>query len=104
MPKFLFDYHGGSMPQSPEEGERVMAQWTTWMDEVGERLLDAGDPLGKSHTVMTDGSVRHDGGSKPASGYSLVEADDIAAAEEIAKGCPILAAGGSVVIAEALPM
>ena len=35
MPKFLFAYHGGSIPQTPEEGKKVMAAWTAWMGGIG---------------------------------------------------------------------
>ena len=31
MPKFVFAYHGGSPPASPEDVERVMAEWSDWM-------------------------------------------------------------------------
>jgi hypothetical protein len=37
-------------------------------------------------------------------GYSIVTADDLAAAAEPAKGCPVLAAGGTVEVYEALDM
>ena len=54
--------------------------------------------------MKPDGAVAADGGANPVSGYSLVEAADLAAAQKIAKGCPILDAGGSVEIAETIPM
>lgn len=36
MPKFMFIYHGGSAPESPEEGEKVMAAWDAWMSGMGK--------------------------------------------------------------------
>jgi hypothetical protein len=48
--------------------------------------------------------VSNDGGPNPASGYTLVEAPSLADAQKMAKGCPILAHGGSVEVAEALDM
>ncbi len=104
MPKFLFAYHGGSTPQSKEEGERVMAAWTAWMGGLGKALVDGGAPVGKSSTVKSDGSVADNGGANPVSGYSLVEAADAAAAQKMAKGCPILQAGGSIEIAPTIDM
>jgi hypothetical protein len=35
MAKYLLAYHGGGMPETPEEGERIMAAWTKWMGELG---------------------------------------------------------------------
>ena len=49
-------------------------------------------------------SVASDGGSNPASGYSLIEADSLDAALEKTKGCPVLASRGSVEVAKAFDM
>ncbi len=104
MPKFVFIYHGGGRPETPEEGEKVMAAWTEWMAGIGEDLVDGGNPVGMSKTVSADG-ISDDGGANPVSGYSLVNAADIDAACEIAKGCPILDGGkGTVEVAEAMMM
>ena len=51
-----------------------------------------------------DGSVTSDGGSNPASGYGLFEAADLEDALAKAKGCPILAANGTIEVAEAIDM
>lgn len=104
MPKFMFIYHGGGRPETLEEGEKVMAKWTAWMGSIGADLLDGGNPAGVSKTVTASG-VDDDGGANPVSGYSLVNASDMDAAIEIAKGCPILEGGvGTVEVAEALDM
>ncbi len=104
MSKYLFVYHGGSVPESEEEIAKVMAAWGSWMESVGSSIIDGGNPVGKSWTVNPDGSATHDGGSNPASGYGLFEAADDQAALEIAKGCPVLASGGSVELAECFDM
>ena len=104
MPGYIFAYHGGKMPETEEEGARVMAQWEAWLGGMGTAALDPGNPVGPSSTVHPDGSVSCDGGANPLSGYSLVSADSIDHATEIAKGCPILEAGGSVEIAEIVEM
>ena len=74
MAKYLFVYHGGGAPSSPEEGKKVMAAWMAWMEGIGSGLVDGGAPVGKSSTVRSDGSVANDGGANPVSGYSLIEA------------------------------
>ena len=103
MPKFIFVYHGGKAPSDPAEQERVMAAWGAWMGGLGSALVDGGAPVGMSRTVSPSG-VADDGGANPVSGYSMVEAADQDAAAEMAKGCPILADGGSVEVAEILSM
>ena len=102
MPKFMFIYHGGKAPESPEEGAKVMEQWNNWFATMGDAVVDGGNPAGMSKTVSADG-VADDGGSNPVSGYSLVNAADIDAAVEMAKGCPIIGEG-SVEVAEAMDM
>ncbi len=103
MAKFMFAYHGGGMPETPEEGEKVMAAWREWMGNVLDAFVDAGAPLGRSKTVSS-GGVADDGGANPISGYSIVEAADMDAALAMAKGCPIMDSGGSVEVAEAMDM
>lgn len=100
MPKFVFAYHGGTMANTPEEIERVMAAWGAWFASMGDAVVDGGNPVGPSKTVTKNG-VDDNGGSNPLSGYSLVEADSIEAAVEMAKGCPILE-HGTVEVAEAI--
>ncbi len=103
MAKFLFVYHGGAKPATPEEGEKVMASWMSWIGGHGETFVDGGNPVGLSKTVTSSG-VADNGGANPASGYSIVQADTIDAAAEIAKGCPIHEGGGSVEVAEIMEM
>lgn len=100
MAKFMLAYHGGGMPETPEEGERMMAAWMSWLGGLGEAVADPGNPVGMSKTVHHD-KVTDDGGSNPLSGYSILNAASIEAACEMAKGCPILEGGsGSVEVAE----
>ena len=101
MATFLLVYHGGSMPETPEENAQVMAAWNAWMGTLGERLVDAGNPVSQVKTVAADGSVS-DGGTNPSTGYSIIKADNIDAAVALAKGCPVLQGGASVEVAETL--
>ena len=39
MPRFMFVYHGGGMPETPEEGERVMAEWNAWYESMGPAVI-----------------------------------------------------------------
>jgi hypothetical protein len=104
MPKYLLAYHGGGTPETPEEGEKVMAAWNKWFEGLGSAVVDIGNPIGMSRTVNGNSSVSEGGGVNPVTGYSLVEAQDLDAAVTIAKGCPIFASGGSIQVGEALDM
>ena len=104
MPKYVIAYHGGSMPETAAAQEKTMAAWIGWFASLGEAVIDGGNPTGQAKTVKADGSVVNDGGANPVSGYSLLTAADIDAAVVLAKGCPILEAGGSVEVAEAIDM
>jgi len=104
MTKYLFIYHGGSHPETDAEVAEVMDAWGAWMGGMGSAVVDGGNPVGMSSTVSPDGSVADNGGSNPASGYGLFEATDLDDAIAKAKGCPILAAGGSVELAPVIDM
>jgi len=102
MPQFIFAYHGGTMPENPEEGAKLMARWQAWMQGLGKAMVNPGHPVGKSSTVSSTG-VTNDGGSNPLSGFSLVEADTIQDAIEMAKGCPHIE-HGTIEVAETVEM
>lgn len=104
MAKYLFVYHGGKPPSSPEEGQQVMNAWGAWFGALGAAVVDGGNPVGQSYTVNADGRLAANGGANPASGYSLIEASSVEDAYAKAKGCPLLKAGGSVEFAEAMDM
>lgn len=103
MSKYIFVYHGGRKPDAPDEIEKVMAKWMAWFQDMGDAVVDGGNPAGMSKTVSASG-VLDDGGANPMSGYSLVAAGSIEAAVSMAKGCPILEDGGTVEVAEAMEM
>ena len=103
MAEFLYLYRGGQFGTTPEESQQIMQKWMNWFKELGAggNLKDGGQPLepegkvvrGKSGPV-TDGPFAE--AKDLVGGYTLVEADSIDRAAELAKGCPILERGGSV--------
>ena len=104
MTQFIFVYHGGKMPETPEEGEKVRAAWGAWFEKMGEALVQPGAPVGMSKTVSATG-VTDDGGANPVSGYTVVNAADIDAATALAKDCPMVVDGsGTVEVAELMEM
>ena len=98
MANYLLTFHGGSMPDTKEEQDQVMKAWTDWFGTLGDALVDGGNPVSKAKAISPDGSVM-DATSAPT-GYSIIKASDIDSAVQLAKGCPVLAGGASLVVAE----
>jgi hypothetical protein len=103
MAKYLLAYRGGGMPATDAEREQVMAAWGQWMGSLEDALVDGGSPFGLSRSIASDGSVA-DGAPSSLTGYSIVSADTIDAATEQARGCPILASGGTIDVYEGIPV
>jgi hypothetical protein len=103
MAKFVYLYTGGSMAETPEAQQQVMAAWGAWFGELGEAIIDGGNPFGAAASVGADGAVTA-GGSSRVTGYTLVKADSLDDATALSKGCPVLASGGAVEIYEAIVM
>ena len=103
MNSYVFVYRGGLKFKSKEEGAEHMAKWGAWVAGLGDASVNRGSPFGKSKTV-TSGGVSDDGGSNPLTGYSVVKADSMDAALRMAKTCPHLDIGGSIVVAEVMEM
>jgi hypothetical protein len=97
LAKFLLIYHGGNQPQGEEEGKAVTEAWMAWFEGLGAAVADGGNPTGAAKSVAPDGSVAD---FDPASltGYSILDADSLETAVEMARGCPHLAAGGTVTV------
>ncbi|KFF59290.1 hypothetical protein JF66_12440 [Cryobacterium sp. MLB-32] len=98
MPKYVLLYMGGTMPDTPEEGERVNAAWLSWMEAVGPHLVDGGSPLADNFAI---------GATAPSSGvngYSIIEADTEAALRSLLVDHPHVASAGRVEVHEVASM
>jgi hypothetical protein len=99
MAKYLLAFRGGSMPETPEAQAQVMGAWTAWFERLGAAVADPGNPTSQGKTINPDGSVSGEG--RPSlSGYSILSADSLDSAIELAKGCPVLAGGASIEVCE----
>ena len=105
MTDFLLVYRGGSMPEGEEEQAKVMDAWTSWFGQLGEALKDGGNPFTPaSKTISGDGSISDTSNAPPATGYSIISADSLDGAVDLAKGCPVLGGGASVEVYETFPV
>jgi hypothetical protein len=103
MANFLLLYTGGAAP-TPADRDRIMQEWGGWFGKLGDTVVDAGNPVAPHARNLSNGGV-HDGAASnpPASGYSILKADSLDAATELAKGCPVLKSGGKVTVYEITP-
>ena len=101
MPDFMLAYHGGKAPETQEEGARVMAAWQAWYEEMGQDVVHPGNPVGMSKTVSVNG-IADNGGSNPLSGFTIIRANDIEAACEMAAKNPMVVDGSGT--AEVAPL
>lgn len=102
MTDFVMIYHGGGMPETPEEQERVMGEWTAWFESLGSAIKDPGNPLlPTAKQIGADGSVSDI--MSEETGYTVISANSIDEALGLAKGCP-LAGSATMTIHEAVDM
>ena len=86
------------MPETPEEGEKLMNAWMGWLGAFGEALVDGGNPFGPSESVGA-------GATSGLTGYSIISAESLDDAVAKTAGCPILeAANGAVEVYETISM
>jgi hypothetical protein len=102
MAKFLFVYRGDSAAEmTPEKMQQQMQKWEKWIGEGMQKgwMLDPGDGLTQEGRVVhakvvTDGPFVES--KEIVGGFSIVQADTLEAAAQLAKGCPGLLVGGTV--------
>jgi len=90
MAKFIYLYRGPAPDLTPQQGAERIAAFTAWMEKVGPALIDGGSPFGASASVRDDGTA---GSAGELIGYTIVEADDLAAAKALTDGLPFLSGG-----------
>jgi hypothetical protein len=105
MANFLFIYRGGdesAASMTPEQMQENMQQWQTWITGAIKKgwMKDPGDALTPEGRIVNSSKVVTDGpfveSKEIIGGFSIIEANTIDAAAELAKGCPGLKTGGRV--------
>ncbi len=99
MPQYLFTYHGGRQPESPEEGKKGMEEWKAWVAGLGSALVNPGTPVGETK-VLTENGVSETGSPHPIMGFSILEAENIDKAMDLLKSCPHFKFGGTLEVSE----
>ena len=101
MKKYLFVVYGPSADNA-EERAVGMAEMAAWYGSLGSALIDPGAPFTSAKTVSARGVG--DAVGPNATGYNMVQAESLAAATELAKGCPMLEHGRQITVFETFAM
>ncbi|BDG01365.1 YciI family protein [Anaeromyxobacter oryzae] len=104
MASFMLIFRGGdSSGDSPEQLQQHVQKWFTWFEGLRRSGVysGAGAPLERSGKVVRGAAKTvSDGPFAEAKdlvgGYAIVEAANLEAAVEIARGCPTYEKGGAV--------
>ena len=83
MKKFIFLYGD----KSGSAGERD--DWMRWFASIGASIVDNGNPFGDGREVTKTASHDLAGDATPITGYTIVNAENMEAAEKLLDGVPI---------------
>lgn len=98
MRRYLFTYLGGEDGDSERE---VMQAWADWLKSLGEAVVEMGAPLNPdARQIEPGGAVSQVPDAALANGYSIIQAESMAEALELAAGCPGLQWGTRVLVFE----
>lgn len=105
MANYMVLYAGGmGMEMSPEDREKIMAEWGAWYGKLGAAVVDDGAPFGESKHLKGNGVEDGPLHSQPATGYTVIEADSLEAAAAACEDHPHLVHGGQVEIFTCIDM
>lgn len=95
MSNYLFVFRGKLQPGSPATREDT---WNSWFGELGAAVIEWGHRVRGSRTVRAGGATEES--TEPVTGFVVVSAGSLDHAVNLARGCPILLAGGAVEVGE----
>jgi hypothetical protein len=102
MANYVFAYYGEPKFENPEQGAQYREKWQAWVANLGDALVDPAMPFGVPKKVSS-GGVSDSSIMPRLSGFSVVNAESMDAAIDMAKRCPHLE-HGTIDVAEALEM
>jgi YCII-related domain len=95
MPNYLLSFR---TPSDYTSTPGTQTAWNQFFDGISSHLEDIGNP------IFTRQSVGQTGADTLLGGYSLINADSLQEASELAAACPLVKQGGGVEIGEVTPL
>lgn len=115
MKEFLLIFRNEPMatsttPPSPEQIQAMMKPWQDWLGGIAARnllvtpgnRLEGGGKLIRSGNMVTNGPFAEV--KEIVGGYTIIKANSLEEATELASDCPILHVGGCVEVRAIVPM
>src|SRR4051794_26245961 len=99
----------GEAQPSPEQMQKTLKLWMDWLGGIAaqNKLVDHGNRLHDDGNVVKPNAVVTNGPyveiKESIGGYSMIRAESLEEATELAKGCPILLYGGNVEVRQVMP-
>jgi len=87
MKNYLYIYHSDSNAKPTAEST---AAWMKWFENMGDKVVDSGNPIvggTNAKAVLKNGASKLD--EDNVNGYSIVKAESLDEALEMAQGCPL---------------
>ena len=85
MKNYLFLSYGYVTPT-----QEIMDAWSNWFESIGDKVVDSSKGLGPGREFTHTGIKELSREKGAATGYLIFTAENIDAAENIAKSCPII--------------
>jgi hypothetical protein len=107
MANYLFVYYGGmaeggAAEATPEQQKKEMEIWTSWFVKLGEAVVEMGAPTKPGKTISKTRAIAT--GANAVAGYSIIKANNLGAAVNVAKSHPDVSKGMKIAVYELVSM
>ena len=103
MKNYIYVYYDSS-EKNDVPMEEVSKAWMGWFQELGDKIVDAGNPFNSGGMAVEKSGVSEIE-NFPATGYSIVKANSMEEAVDMAQTCPLVSLDGAAIrVYEAHPM
>ena len=86
MKKFLY-LHFGFVKPTPE----IMAAWMAWFESISDKMVDQGGQFSGGREISKSGIRDLPLNMESITGYTVIEAESLEAAEKLAQSNPFIA-------------
>jgi hypothetical protein len=99
MSQYIITYLGGDQPSTLDEGKQCFVKYQEWLGSLGDNIVTAMQPYKNTQVINPE---RHVSKESPAGipAHSIVTAESIQAAVDIAGGCTLLDINGSLEVSK----